>query len=127
MAYFNQERKKAMQPRIKAILDRYGMKGSLSVDHHSTVVLTLTAGKLNFEFENEDRRHLSVNPYWFKEHFKGEQLEFLTEVFAVLNDGNWDRSDSQVDYFDVGWYVDVNVGRWNKPYVCTKPAWQLPA
>jgi hypothetical protein len=20
------------------------------------------------------------------------------------------------DYFDVGWYIDINVGKWNKPY-----------
>ena len=33
-----------------------------------------------------------------------------------MNDGNHDRSDPQSDYFDVGWYVDVNIGKWNKPY-----------
>jgi hypothetical protein len=30
--------------------------------------------------------------------------------------GNHDRSDIQSDYFDVGWYVDVNIGSWNRPY-----------
>jgi hypothetical protein len=34
-----------------------------------------------------------------------------------MNDGNWDKSDIQSDYFNVGWYVDVNIGKWNKPYV----------
>jgi hypothetical protein len=34
-----------------------------------------------------------------------------------LNTGNHDNSDSQTDYFDVGWYVDVKVGKWNKPYI----------
>jgi hypothetical protein len=36
---------------------------------------------------------------------------------TAMNDGNHDRSDIQTDYFDVGWYVDVNIGRWNKPYI----------
>jgi hypothetical protein len=34
--------------------------------------------------------------------------------------GNHDRSDIQSDYFDVGWYVDINIGRWNKPYALVK-------
>jgi hypothetical protein len=37
-----------------------------------------------------------------------------------MNVGNHDRSDIQSDYFDVGWYVDVNVGAWNQPYELTK-------
>jgi len=36
---------------------------------------------------------------------------------AVMNTGNWDKSDIQTDYFNVGWYVDVNIGKWNKPYI----------
>jgi hypothetical protein len=44
----------------------------------------------------------------------------MQEVFAEMNDGNWDKSDIQSDYFNVGWYVDVNIGRWNKPYALVK-------
>jgi hypothetical protein len=33
--------------------------------------------------------------------------------------GNHDRSDSMTDYFDVGWYISINVGKWNKPYEMT--------
>jgi hypothetical protein len=33
-----------------------------------------------------------------------------------MNAGNWDKSDIQTDYFNVGWYIDVNIGKWNKPY-----------
>jgi hypothetical protein len=33
-----------------------------------------------------------------------------------MNDGNYDNSDIQSDYFSVGWYIDVNVGKWDKPY-----------
>ena len=24
--------------------------------------------------------------------------------------------DAMTDYYDVGWYVDVNIGTWEKPY-----------
>jgi hypothetical protein len=33
-----------------------------------------------------------------------------------MNTGNWDESDIQTDYFNVGWYVDVKIGSWQKPY-----------
>jgi len=57
-----------------------------------------------------------VNPYHFKDHYDGVALAFMQEVFAAMNDGNWDKSDIQSDYFNVGWYVDVNIGKWDKPY-----------
>jgi hypothetical protein len=57
-----------------------------------------------------------VNPYHYNEHFDGIALAFLEEVMPVMNDGNYDKSDIQTDYFNVGWYVDVNIGQWNKPY-----------
>jgi len=60
--------------------------------------------------------YLQVNVYWAHEHFSGEAKDFLREVLAAMNDGNWDQSDIQSDYFNVGWYVDVNIGKWNKPY-----------
>jgi len=132
MAYFNQERKAAMAPSIKAICKKYNVKASLAVRHHSTVCLNIKQGSIDFiesyingnphkmTTEAADRvrksGNIDVNPYWYQEHFDGKALKFLKEVFAVLNGGNHDNSDIQTDYFDVGWYVDVNVGQWDKPY-----------
>lgn len=128
MAYYSQERKAKIAPQIKAILKKYSVKGSLSVDNHSTVVLTIRSGKLDF-IENFNttglnrpggsvaRNYIGVNPYHYTSHFSGECLDFLTEVMSVLNEGNHDNSDIQSDYFDVGWYVDINIGKWNKPYI----------
>lgn len=120
MAYFNQTMKQAMAPKIKAVLNKYDMKGTLSVRNHSTVVLTLSQGPLDFGEDDPNwRGYTSVNVYWINEHYKGRTLEFLKEVMAVLYEGNWNNSDIQTDYFDVGWYVDIAVGRWDKPYVFT--------
>jgi hypothetical protein len=57
-----------------------------------------------------------INPYHFKSHYSGKALKFLTEVYAAMMEGNHDNSDIQTDYFDVGWYVEVNIGKWNKAY-----------
>ncbi len=131
MAYFSQQNKAKMAPQIKAILNKYGLKGSLSVDNHSTVVLSIPAGKIDFisnfndcaKLSHEDncspeRTSLSVNKYAYKRHFSGTALNCLTELFNVLYDGNHDRSDIMTDYFDVGWYVSLNIGKWDKPYKC---------
>lgn len=121
MAYMNQEKKARIANLIKPILKKYGVKGTLAVRNHSTLVLNLKSGKIDFykDFgkEEEARRFgIQVNPYWYKDHFTGESKKFLSEVIPAMNAGNHDNSDIQSDYFDVGWYIDVNVGRWNKPY-----------
>lgn len=129
MAYMNQEKKAELAPRIKEILRKHQLKGSLGVHHHSTLVLNIASGPIDFignlnrvaasknnrEF-TPAKDSLDVNPYWYREHFDGEALAFLSEVIPVMNDGNHDRSDMMTDYHDVGWYVTVKIGRWDKPY-----------
>ena len=66
MAYMNQEKKAKIAARIKPILKKYGMKGSLAVRNHSTIVLNLKSGKTDFGGDNID-----VNPYWFHEQLIG--------------------------------------------------------
>lgn len=121
----SQERKAALAPAIKAALKKYGLKGSISVNNHSTLVLNIKSGKIDFikNFNetvygkhSEAGQYLQVNPYWYKEHFTGLALAALKELIPAMMAGNHDRSDIMTDYFDVGWYIDVNIGQWNKPY-----------
>ena len=125
MAYVSQELKTKLAPKIKAICKKYGVKASLAVRHHSTLVLNVKAGKVDFIGDYGDTPEtradaekfgIQVNPYHYKSHFNGEAYHFLSEVIPEMNAGNWDKSDIQTDYFNVGWYVDVNIGKWNKPY-----------
>lgn len=134
----NQEKKAKIAPEIKRILKKYGVKGTLAVRNHSSLVLNVKSGSIDF-IENYistdlDKPHakkmdqnqveylrknqaIDVNPYWYHEHFSGKAKSFLKEILQAMNSGNHDRSDVQTDYFDVGWYVDVNIGKWNKPYI----------
>tara|TARA_Y100000034_G_C6816559_1_gene367402 strand:+ start:339 stop:731 length:393 start_codon:yes stop_codon:yes gene_type:complete len=130
MAYMSQDNKKELAPKIKSICKKYGVKASLGVDNYSTLVLNVNSGSVDFFGDATERAnvsdynlrdgHYGVNPYWYKEHFTGKALAFLSEVIPAMNVGNFDKSDIMTDYFHVGWYVDVNVGRWNKPYTLTK-------
>lgn len=130
MAYMSQERKKEIAETVKPILKKYGVKGTFGVDNHSTLVLTLKSGKIDFKKDlvltdlfhgrNPAESYISVNPYWYQDHFSGKARKFLKEIIPLLNKGNHDNSDISTDYFDVGWYVDVKIGKWNKPYILEK-------
>ena len=65
-------------------------------------------------------RAFDVLPYWYQEHYNGNALSFLKEVLAAMYGSDWyDNSDVQTDYFDTAFYIDVNIGNWNKPYIFT--------
>ena len=135
MAYFNQERKTERAPAIKAILKKYNVKGSLAVRNHSTFVLNVKSGSIDFignsnkviaaqpgGFRNgsPSKTYMDVNPYWYQEHFDGVALDCLKEIFEVMYGSDYfDESDIQSDYFNCSHYVDVNIGSWNKPYILT--------
>lgn len=42
---------------------------------------------------------------------------------------NWfDKSDSMIDYFHVAWYLNINVGDFQRPYIyrgAAQAAWRL--
>lgn len=135
MAYMSQERKSQIAPWVKRALKKHGVKGTLAVRNHSTLVLNIKAGKIDFiqnynetvgktprgfGYGSPAKDHIDVNPYWYHEHFSGKAKAFLTDIMAAMNNGNHNNSDASIDYFDVGWYVDVNIGNWNKPYVLEK-------
>jgi hypothetical protein len=137
MAYISQDRKKALAPKIKAICKKYGVKATLAIRTHSTLVLNIKSGTIDFigngnevcgndhyqvaqGFKPNTSGYESVNPYHFKSHYSGRALAFITEVYAAMMVGNHDNSDIQTDYFDVGWYVDINIGKWNAPYILEK-------
>ena len=126
MAYMNQEKKAKLAPAIKAVLKKYNMKGSIAVRNYSTLVVNIKSGKLDILANakknglNANDDYIDVNTYWIDSHYTGEVKNFLLELKDAMMTGNHDRSDSQTDYFDVGWYIDINVGNWNKPYILEK-------
>ena len=136
MAYMNQDRKAQIAPVVKAILKKYGVKGTLAVRDASTLVLTIKSSNFDFigdynetvgnrpggfRLDGTAAECLNINRYWYSEQFSDKKIKkFLDEVYSAMNAGNWDNSRSEIDYFDVGWYVNVNVGKWNKPYVLEK-------
>jgi len=135
MAYVSQEKKAQIVAQAKPILKKYGLKATFAVSNGSTLYLNISQGPIDFaQNYNETmaakpyglkpdfiaaKDRIQISQYRYDEQFSGVALAFLEEIWPVLMAGNWDNSDSQTDYFDVGWYCYINVGKWNKPYVCT--------
>ena len=136
MAYMDQRQKAFLSPAIKAVLKKYGMKGSIGVRHHSTLICNVTSGPLDvignmYELaitkpDSHYNRyptkptHIQVNPYWIGNHYTGTVCEFIQALKDAMDVGNHNRSDYQTDYHDVGWYIDINIGQWDKPFQLVK-------
>jgi len=138
MAYISQEDKKALAPAIKAVLKKYGVKGSIAINHHSSLVVNIKSGVLDFlgasQKYNDHRaewawRHahkvggyLQVNTSWCEQWMEeiGETKisKFYGELIKAMKGTGWyNNSDIMTDYFDIAYYTDINIGKWNKDYV----------
>jgi hypothetical protein len=142
MAYVDQSLKAKLAPTIRAICKKYGIKASIAVRHHSTLVLNIRQGSIDF-IENyiatdaaknygnkmsEDQvayirknRSLDVNTYWVKDHYSGKAKEFLVAMIAAMEGPDFfNKDDAQTDYFHRSHYIDINIGQWDKPYALEK-------
>jgi hypothetical protein len=136
MAYVSKEKKAAIKVELDKVLKGTGIKYSLAVDHHSSIVLTISKGPVDFisNFQEQQNSsnfwdkssdapkaitYIDVNPYHYQNNFTGKTLELVAACIKALNLNNYNNSDSRYDYFDVGHYVHMNIGKWNKPYELT--------
>lgn len=135
MAYMNQEHKKEIAAALKLIIPAT-WKWSLAVRHHSTIVLTISAAPVDLlgEIErcaktyaeqrgkachfNKSQGIAVINVYHPHNSFD-KHLDLITKIIAALNLHNFDKSDPMTDYFHVGHYVALQVGRWDKPFIFT--------
>ena len=122
MAYISQQDKKDLAPAIKAVLKNYGMKGTIAINHYSSLVVNIQSGVLDFtaHFSHGDG-YIQVNTYHIDSWYSGTIKRFLQDLVKAMKGNKWyDKSDAMVDYFDTAYYIDINIGKWNKPYVQTK-------
>ena len=134
MSYISQIEKKSISAKINPILKEYNLKGTLSIRHHSQLVLKISTGPIDFfknfnetagyknfwnnEFEPITSNHMEINQYHYKEHFSGVALEALSKLIpAMYTDDFRDNSRIECDFFDISYYISVRVGEWNKPYM----------
>ncbi len=127
MAYVSQKDKAELAPAIKKVLNKYGMKGSISIRHHMSLVVTLQSGAIDFKDYTHGDGYIKVNTYHIESHYQGKAKAFLTELLAAMKGPNYFcDDDAMTDYFHRSHYTDINVGRWNKPYFLQNTAKKAP-
>lgn len=115
MAYVSNEKKSQIQAALKPIFKKYGIKATVGRNSYkSTLVVNVSAGDIDFGTDYQQ-----VNVYWVNDHYTGKAKDFLNEVLdAIKKSGEWyDESNAQIDYFNTAFYIDINIGRWDKKYV----------
>jgi hypothetical protein len=115
MAYVSNEKKSQIQAALKPIFKKYGIKATVGRNSYkSTLVVNVSSGDINFGTDYQQ-----VNVYWVDDHYTGKAKDFLNEVLdAIKKSGEWyDESNAQIDYFNTAFYIDINIGRWDKKYV----------
>ena len=133
MAYVDKSKKAKIKAALEVALKGTGVKYTLAVRDHSTIVCTVKSSAIDFIKNNREtiddirrfyepiqsekqKTYLDVNPYHYRDHFSGEARDIIEKIIYALNTDNYDNSDSMSDYFDKGHYVDLQIGSWKKPY-----------
>jgi hypothetical protein len=123
MAFINQEKKAELAKEIAKVMPT-GWKYSLAVKHHSTLVLTIRQADVDLIGENicaprhsQGRpTHINLNEHNLQGEYSGKLLKIFESIRTAMMIGNHDRSDIQSDYFDVGWYTTIAIGKWDSPF-----------
>lgn len=121
MAHMTQEKKIKIKAALKACMPK-GWKYTVAVQRGSTIVCTIRSAPKDLVALAGDEHdiangHYRVNHYWYASHIKDRELVAeITPIIAALNTDNYDNSDIQTDYFDVGHYISLQFGTWDKRF-----------
>lgn len=131
MAYISPQKKEEIKKKLEEYFDKEGYKGkikySLTVDNNRSIDFVLLRGPFeisDFEYSKDDYNNvlegnLDINVYHFhlrKKNKESKSYKFIENIIEILNTDNYNNSDVQSDYFDVGHYISVKIGTYDKPY-----------
>lgn len=136
MAYISKDQATAKRAAIKAAFPaKDGWKISVVNDNFSTLRICITEGPIEFQkhpklegsdfwrdrtkteaITHEGVNHLRLRADDHNPIYPEATFTFLKKIAEIAMEGNHDNSDAMTDYTDVGWYVDLDIGRWDKPY-----------
>jgi hypothetical protein len=113
MAYISTQKVAEIRNNLKTEFPlKDGWKFSVIREHCTNLSVSIMQAPITFGTNSEQYEQL--NDYhldWY------ENNEILKRIRQICMEGNHDNSDSQSDYFDVGWYFHLEIGKWNKPFV----------
>lgn len=122
MAYLSMENKKNLDQQVKKIAKEYGVKLTTRRVNYTQYVIVLRQSEFAFNYRINGQSWDDINVYWFHDNdsLTAKEKEFLTKLKTIVfskDNGFFNESDVQTDYFHTAWYLDIKIGDWNKPYI----------
>lgn len=129
MAYITQQEKKVISQKLKTIIPKQ-WKWSLRIRNGHKLELVIRKASIDLieafdtrGFTNPDKKptYKSINSYMganFSSYTKAPEMvkRLFARIQEALDTGNYDKSDSMSDYFDVGHYTSIIIGEFDKPF-----------
>ena len=119
MSYISTEDVKKIRVALKNEFGKklkFGVRKSPSC--HS-VSVTIKSGTVDFsDIMRNTYDQVQVNHYHLQNYGVHKSLfEKIVEIIKTAPSKKWyNNSDAMIDYFDVAFYFDLNVGDWDNPY-----------
>ena len=74
---------------------------------------------------DSEKKYVQLNQYQFLDESRKKCCDSLTpegfdlmrKVTAIALKDHWSDSDAQSDYHNTNFYLHLEVGKWNKPYI----------
>jgi len=125
MAYIKKEEISAIRNELKKRFGHTGLKFGVKNRHHSSVHVTIKAGPIDFsDIYRDGDEYADINIYHLQNYGQHtpffEELEKIIKTAPALIEGGrewFDKSDMMTDYFHTAFYIDLDVGSYDKPYV----------
>jgi hypothetical protein len=123
MSYISTEEVSEIRKSLKAKFGK-NLKFSIRREGSSTVCVTLVSGNVDFSDIVKENDYLQVNQFYPETY--GQHVNLFREIIQIIktspanavNGKAWfDNSDPQSDYFNTAFFIRLNVGIYNKPYI----------
>ena len=136
MAYINAAQTKAIRKELKEKFPKHKFSVKIGAGNHSVSVSVVEGPAFaqeeaqwnhvedKFVAPDLNKDHSSINEYRLEDRYP-KNSEFFKEVVDIIKtapfkagvgDLWFDKSDIMTDYFHTSYYINLDVGAWNKPF-----------
>lgn len=113
MAFMTSEHTKQIRNTLKEKFPEF--RFSVRNNYHLAVDVSILSGPEDFSDILGPSGRETINHYWIDRNYP-THAKLLNAIMGVVDEGNHDNSDIMTDYHDVGWYVHLEIGKWDRPY-----------